>query len=259
MQAKRAAIWRLLEKGLDAKINVLPDSINKKEYLEEFVDAAHGETLEFERFEIDRNSVAHMRDIDNLEFVMDSFGAVLDGLSVGIVASKLVQRKAGVKDVYELAKNLSALTMYVGKLKYFRGTKFAAVTKKANPVVVVFFSTLDACFCAKDSYEEYVLEDVDAAIAKSASAVGHLMTAAGTMMILFPPTAVVGVGVLVFGTVLGTGGGVWHGFVDDSGLTMFLKRSPWGVEADYSSTPSGMSANQRDYLDFLNEEARKHA
>jgi len=258
VQQKRAAIWRLLQNGLDAKINVISDSFNKHEYLEEFVDAAHGETLEFERFEIDRNSVAHMRNIDSLEFLMDSFGAVLDGLSVGIIAVKIKQRKLKPGDGYELAKNVSALTIYFGKLKYFKGTKFAAVTKKANPVVTVFFSSIDAAFCYRDSYKEFGEDDVDAGIAKRVSAAGHLMTAAGTLMILFPPTAVVGVGVLVLGTVLGTGGGIWHGFADDTGLTMFLKRSPWGNESTFSSSISGMEDNQKNYLTFLKEEAKKN-
>lgn len=258
VQHKRAAIWRLLQNGLDAKINVVPDSFNKHDYLEEFVDAAHGERLEFERFEIDRNSVAHMRNIDNLEFLMDSFGAVLDGLSLGIVAVKLKQQKLKPSDTYALAKNVSALTIYIGKLKYFKGTKFAAVTRKANPVVTVFFSSIDAVLCYRDSYKEYAEEDVDAAVAERVSAAGHLMTAAGTLMILFPPTAAVGVGVLVLGTVLGTGGGIWYGFVDDTGLTMFLKRSPWGIENSFSASPSGMEENQRNYLEFLNEEANKN-
>jgi hypothetical protein len=77
-------------------------------------------------------------------------------------------------------------------------------------------------------------------------------------MIFFPPTAVVGVGVLVLGTVLGTGGGIWHGVVDDTVLTMYLKRSPWGIENSFSATLSGMEENQRNYLNFLNAEANKN-
>ena len=256
---KKATIFRLLQNGLDAKINVIPDSFDKNQYLDEFADAMHGERLGFDRFEIDPNSVARMRNLDNLEFLIDSFGAVLDGLSVATLGAKLLMdgEHVGRKDYYEGNKNSSALIIYFGKLKYFRGTRFAALTKRANPIVTVFFSTVDASLCIRDSYKEFASDDIDASVARSTAAAGHLMTAAGTVMVLFPPTAAVGVAILVVGTVLGTGGGIWHNSADDSGLTMFLKKTPWGIEPEYSDTVDRMMVNLENYLRFLGEEVKE--
>ena len=80
------------------------------------------------------------------------------------------------------------------------------------------------------------------------------MGAAGTLMMFFPPTAAVGIGILVVGTIASTGGGIWYSFADDNELTMFLKNSPWGIENNNSRSYNEIEGNNKTYLEFLQKE-----
>jgi hypothetical protein len=121
-ERKKAVVFRLVRNGLDAKLNVIQESFNRKEYLEELDDALHGRTVSFERFEIDPTSVGHMRDVDDFELLADSFGVVLDGLSTSLFFRTYLSDRQSLRaeDYYDASKSASAVLIYFGKLKYFR-------------------------------------------------------------------------------------------------------------------------------------------
>ncbi len=260
-ELKKARVLALFEKGLDIRINEITEQINRAEYLREFENVYEGQTFTFNRFEIDSSSYSHLKGVDSLEFMVDSMGAVLDGLSLAIFVGKGLKEGAlSPKEAYEASKNASAITIYIGsKIGAFKGTHFGAATKKVAPAATIVFSIVDAVICGRESYQEYVTDDIDAAIAKSTSTAGHILTAAGAALIFFPPTAALGVGILAIGTIAGTGGGIWHGFVDDNDMTLFLKNTPWGEHVGGGHTIDKLNRNAEVYLRYLKEEAEKNA
>ncbi|MBD3344453.1 MAG: hypothetical protein GF401_05270 [Chitinivibrionales bacterium] len=257
VQQKRAAIWRLLQNGLDAKINVIPDSFNKHEYLDEFVDAAHGETLEFERFEIDPESVAHMRNIDNLEFLMDSFGAVLDGLSLAMNVYHLY-KELNVKTSYEAIKNISSIALF------FTRNSTKHIYKKASFGAIAITGSVDAVLCGIETYGEFSEKDIDAAGFKAAETLGsacmaaagfcYLAGAGSSATILGAP---IGVSLIVAGTALSIVGGIGYVFANDTPVTIFIKESPWGTGGNYNQTPNNMETNIQKVLGYVKKQKGK--
>ncbi len=250
---KKKRVFELFEKGLDVKLNTITEKISRNDYLEQFDKALAGKTLEFDRFEIDPNTVRHLKALDDFEAVMDKCGAVLDGLSLALVFIKLKRRQANWKDGYEAAKSISSIAIFISKFKGVSTTGYGIAAKKATPYTAVVFSICDAAICMYDSVSEFKEEDIDAGIAKGASMMGNLLTAAGTVLLFFPPAAPIGMAGVAIGTVLNVGGGVWHGFADDSDITFFLKRTPWGIEEDFSKTLTGLAENKDNYLKHLQE------
>jgi len=51
---------------------------------------------------------------------------------------------------------------------------------------------------------------------------------------------------------------IWLSFADDTEITLFLKRAPWGTEPDYSVTVERMQTKLKDYLPFLKQESDKN-
>ncbi len=247
---KKKRVFDLFEKGLDVKLNTITEKISRSDYLEQFDKALAGKTLEFDRFEIDPNTVRHLKALDDFEAVMDKCGAVLDGLSIVLIFAKAKEQRSK-EDVYNFMKSAASVALYVGKLKKVANSGFGIAAKKVTPYSTIVFSICDATFCGIKSYDELKTDDLDASLAKATSVVGNLLTATGTILLFFPPAAPIGLAGIAVGAVLTTGGELWHSFADDNEITFFLKRSPWGIDGLESQSINSLQQNRDDYIKYL--------
>ncbi|MDG5814616.1 peptidoglycan-binding domain-containing protein [Chitinispirillales bacterium ANBcel5] len=253
---KKNFVLRLFREGLGVDIEPITEIISESEYLAEFDKAHKGESILFERYQVDRNTLNKLKRIDKVEFALESMGAVLDGLSVALyLGERFGGGELTTEDHAGAVKSASAFLFYMCKRTSLKYTAAGRVAKKANPYAVVLFSVVDAYFSGQKASQAFQSGNVEATLAHATSTAGHLLSAAGGVMMFFPLTAPVGLGLVVTGMVIGAGGSFWLGSLADNEVTNFLVNSPWGTRGNNSLPISELENNLQEYITYLNRKA----